>query len=146
MHVRKALLILGLLAALAVPAGAAATVTATNAPPGIICGSCDGGGSGWTGCTQQTESHSAGLPYFSSVNHYLVVSYCKRSGTITSISVAAHGCDTRGLAFCSTGPAWQTGGGVGYGYATFQAHATWGVTLAPLYNNNDVLSLTVPVG
>jgi len=141
--VRKALLIIGLLAALAVPAGA----TATKVPPDVICGTaCDGGGGGWSGCTQQTESHSAGLPYFSSVNHYLVVSYCKRFGTITSVSIAAHGCDTRGLAFCSTGASWPTGGGVGFGYATFEAHATWGLTLAPLYNNNDVLSLTVAVG
>ena len=141
---RKALLILGLLTALAVPAGATATIAPIQ---GVICGTaCDGGGGGWSGCTQQTASRSAGFPYFSSVNHYLVVSYCKRSGTITSVSIAAHGCDTRGLAFCSTGPAWRTGGGVGFGYATFEAHATWGVTLAPLYNSNDVLALTVPVG
>lgn len=139
---RKALLILGLLAALSVPAGA----IATNPPPRVICATCGASGTGWTGCTQQTESHSAGFPYFSSVNHYLVVSYCKRAGAITSISIVAHGCDTRGLAFCSTGPAWPTGGGVGFGYATFEAHATWGVSLAPLYNNNDVLRLTVPVG
>jgi hypothetical protein len=142
-HVRKALLILGLLAALAVPAGA----TAKEAPPGVICGTaCDGGGGGWSGCTSQSAAHAAGLPYFSSVKHYLVVSYCKRYGTITSISISAHGCDTSGFAFCSAGPAWQTGGGVGYGYATFEAHANWGVTLAPLYNNTDTLTLTVPVG
>jgi hypothetical protein len=67
-------------------------------------------------------------------------------GTITSISIAAHGCDVRGVAFCSTGAAWRTSGGVGYGYATFEAHATWGVTLVPFYNNTDVLTLTVPVG
>jgi hypothetical protein len=42
--------------------------------------------------------------------------------------------------------AWRTSGGVGYGYATFEAHATWGVTLVPFYNNTDVLTLTVPVG
>jgi hypothetical protein len=125
--VRKALLILGLLVALAIPAGG-------------------DGGTGFTGCTQQTASHSGGLPFFSSVNHYLIVNYCKRQGTITSISIAAHGCDVRGFAFCFTGPAFMTGGGVGSGYATFQAHATWGVTLAPLYNNNDVITLTVPVG
>jgi hypothetical protein len=143
---RKALLILGILAVLAVPAGA----TAATAPPlpNSICGApCDGGGGGgWSGCTQQVESHSAGLPFFSSVRHYLVVSYCKQSGTITSISIAAHGCDTGGFAFCRPGASWQTGGGVGYGFATFEAHATWGVTLAPLYNNSDVVTLTVPVG
>lgn len=141
----KALLTLGLLAVLAVPAGA--TAAKAPVPTNIICGSpCDSGGGGWSGCTQQVESHSAGLPVFSSVKHFLVVSYCKQSGTITSISIAAHGCDTGGLAFCRPGPSWQTGGGVGYGYATFEAHATWGVTVTPFYNNSDVLTLTVPVG
>lgn len=140
---RKALLILGLVAALAVPAGAAKAAS----PGDILCGpACDNGNGGWSGCTQQTASRSAGLPWFSKVNHYLVVSYCKRNGTITSISIAAHGCDVSGFAFCQPGPAWQTSGGVGSGYATFEAHATWGVTLAPLYNNNDVLTLTVPAG
>jgi len=128
--------------------GVAGTVTAAPTPvPNVICGTaCVGGGGGWSGCTQQTASHSAGLPYFSSVKHYLVVSYCKRNGTITSISIAAHGCDTSGFAFCHVGAAWQTGGGVGYGFATFEAHATWGVTVVPLYNNGDTLTLTVPVG
>ena len=141
---RKALLILGLFVALAVPAVA----TAARAPiTDVICGgACDGGGGGWTGCTQQTESHSAGFPFLSSVNHFLVVSYCKQSGTITSISIAAHGCDVRAFAFCRPGAAWQTGGGVGTGYATFEAHATWGVTFALVYNNTDILTLTVPVG
>ena len=129
--------------------GFAGTSMAAPPPvPNVICvTSCGGGGSGgWSGCTQQTASHSAGLPYFSSVKHYLVVSYCKRNGWITSISIAAHGCDTSGFAFCHVGAAWQTGGGVGYGYATFEARATWGVTVVPLYNNSDTLTLTVPVG
>ena len=53
---RKALLILGVLAALAVPAAATA-----KAPP-VVCGTaCDGGGSGWTGCTSQTASDSLGI-------------------------------------------------------------------------------------
>jgi hypothetical protein len=139
--VRKALLIVGVLAALAIPAAAVA-----KAPP-VICGTaCDGGGGGWTGCTQQTASHSASVPLIASVRHYLVVSYCKRNGTITSISIAAHGCDTGGLVSCSPGPAWQTGGGVGAGYASFEAHASWVFNLPPFYNNYDTLTLTVPVG
>jgi hypothetical protein len=138
--VRKALLILGLLAALAVPAAA----MAKTAP--VICATCDGGLSGWTGCTQQTESHSASIPLLASVRHYLVVSYCKQNGTITSISIAAHGCDAGGLVSCSPGPAWQTGGGVGAGYASFEAHASWVFNLPPFYNNYDTLTLTVPVG
>ena len=140
---RKALLILGLLAALAVPAVA----TAKAPPPGVICGTaCDGGGGGWSGCTQQTESHSASVWPIASINHYLVVSYCKSNGTITSVSIAAHGCDTGGVASCSPGPAWQTGGGVGAGYASFEAHASWFLYTSPYYNNSDVLTLTVPLG
>lgn len=142
---RKALLILGLLAALAVPAGAAA---AKGPPiPDVICGTaCDGGGGGWSGCTQQEASHSASVWPFASISHYLVVSYCKSNGTITSLSIAAHGCDTGGVAACSTGPAWQTGGGVGDGYATFEAHANWFLYTSPYYNNTDVLNLTVAWG
>lgn len=139
---RKALLILGVLAALVIPAAAVA-----KAPPPVICGTaCDGGGGGWSGCTQQTEAHSSGIPLLATVRHYLVVSYCKTNGTITSISIAAHGCDVGGIMFCNTGAAWQTGGGVGTGYATFEAHATWGSTKVPGYNNYDILHLTVAVG
>lgn len=139
---RKALLILGFLAVLALPA-----VATAKSPQPVICGgACDGGGGGWTGCTQQTESHSSGIPLLAQVRHFLVVSYCKRNGTITSISIAAHGCDVGGIMFCSTGAAWQTGGGVGAGYATFEAHATWGSTKVPGYNNFDTLNLTVSVG
>ncbi|MCW2965561.1 MAG: hypothetical protein JWO17_2813 [Actinomycetia bacterium] len=138
---RKALLILGVLAALAVPAAAVA-----KAPP-VICGTaCDGGGSGWTGCTSQTASHSANLWPVATVNHYLVVSYCKVNGWITSISIAAHGCDTSGIASCSAGPAWQTGGGVGAGFATFEAHASWFLYTSPYYMNYDTLNLTVSLG
>src|SRR5205809_1055091 len=78
--------------------------------------------------------------------HYLVVNYCKRYGIITSVSIAAHGCDTGGLIYCNTGPAWQTGGGVGSSSATFEGHALWIVTTSPFYTNNDVLYLTVPAG
>ena len=35
-------------------------------------------------------------PYLAHYKHYLVVNYCKRSGTITSLSIAAHGCDSTG--------------------------------------------------
>jgi hypothetical protein len=140
--VRKALLILGVLAALAVPAAATA-----KPPILVVCGGpCDGGGGGWSGCTQQTESHSGGIPLVAQVRHFLVVSYCKQNGRITSISIAAHGCDVGGIMFCNTGAAWQTGGGVGAGYATFEAHATWGSTHVPGYNSFDTLTLTVPVG
>ncbi len=138
----KALLTIGLVAALALPMAA----QARSGPP-VICGTaCDGGGGGWTGCTTQTESHSSGITFLASVRHYLVVSYCKRAGVITSISIAAHGCDTSGIMACSVGPAWQTGGGVGSGYASFEAHASWFVTTNPFYISNDTLGLTVNWG
>ena len=141
---RKWLLTLGVLAALAVPAGATAAGTPIH---DVICGTaCDGGGGGWTGCTQVRASHSASVWPIASLRHYLIVSYCKRNGTITSIAIAAHGCDVSGVASCRPGPAWQTGGGVGAGYASFEAHASWFLYTSPYYNNTDVLTLTVPVG
>jgi hypothetical protein len=128
------------MAALAVPA-----VAAAKAPPSVACGpQCTGGG--WTGCTQVTASHSGSMLFIASIRHYLVVNYCKSNGIITSISIAAHGCDTSGLVSCSTGPAWQTGGSVGSTSATFEAHATWIVTTTPYVTNNDVVTLTVPAG
>jgi hypothetical protein len=143
--VRNVLLIVGLLAALAVPAGAAA---AKPPPPNILCGSidCQGSGGGWTGCTQQTASSGASIPILASIRHYLVVSYCKRYGIITSVSIAAHGCDASGFGACSVGPAWQTGGGVGAGSASFEAHAQWSLTVVPLYNNTDIIRLAIPYG
>jgi hypothetical protein len=147
LHVRKLIMFLAVLAALAGTAGAAQA--AKVVPPSVICGmSCDGGGTpGWTGCTEQTASHSDGFPYLASYRHYLVVSYCKRNGVITSASIAAHGCDTSGVIICSAGPAWQTGGGVGYGYATFTGHASVISEFAgvPIYQT-DVVDLTVALG
>jgi hypothetical protein len=145
--VRKALLILGVLAALAVPAAATAA-PAKAPPPPVICGvPCDGGGGGWTGCTSQTATDASGIPFFARYSHYLVVSYCKRAGIITSISIAAHGCDYQGLGFCSTGPAWQTGGGAGSGYATFTGHATYVGTLNGIpFAGTSVVNLTIGWG
>lgn len=140
---RKALLILGVLAAFAVPAAAMA-----KAPPPVICGTaCDGGGGGWSGCTQQTASDSNGIRYISYYRHYLVVSYCKVNGVITSLSVAAHGCDFEGTAVCSTGAAWQTGGGVGAGYATFSARAYYVAALGGVpFAGTSSLNLSIALG
>ena len=140
---RKAFLILGALVALAVPATAVA-----KAPPPVICGTaCDGGGGGWTGCTQQTASESGGIRYLSYYRHYLVVNYCKVNGWITSIGIAAHGCDFEGTAVCSAGPAWQTGGGVGTGYATFTARATYVAALGGVpFAGTSVVNLSIPLG
>lgn len=140
---RKALLILAALAALAVPVAA----TAKTGPP-VICGTpCDGGGGGWTGCTQQTAVDDLGIRWVSYYRHYLVVSYCKRNGIITSLGIAAHGCDFEGVAVCYPGSAWQTGGGVGTSYATFTGHATYvgglgGVPMA----GTSVVNLTIKQG
>jgi hypothetical protein len=141
--VRKALLFLGVLAALGIPAAATA-----KAPPPVICGApCDPGGTGWTGCTTQTAVDAMGIRYVSYFRHYLVVSYCKRNGIITSLSLAAHGCDFEGAAVCHAGPAWQTGGGVGAGYATFTGHATYvgGLAGVPLAGSS-VVNLTIGPG
>ena len=140
---RKALLILGLLAALAIPAAASA-----KAPPVICGGSCGGGGGGgWTGCTQQTASDSGGVRYLAYYRHYLVVNYCKVNGWITSIGIAAHGCDFEGAAACSAGPAWQTSGGVGSGYATFTARATYIGALAGVpFAGTSSVNISIPLG
>lgn len=142
---RKALFLIAVVAMLAIPC--VATAAGSFPIRTVACsGACDSGGGGWTGCTTQTESHTASLSLLAYIRHYLVVSYCKRYGVITSISIAAHGCDTGGLVSCSPGPAWLTGGGVGYGSASFEAHASWKVNTLPLYNNYDILTLTVPTG
>ena len=101
-------------------------------------------GGGYTGCKTISASHSSSAWLVYSVKHVLVVSYCKRLGVITSISIAAHYCDVGGLVSCSTTAAWKTGGGVGSTWATFEAHAQWTVTPLHIYNNTDVLGLTVP--
>lgn len=139
---RKAILILAILGALAV----AGTAAASPGAPRVTCGSCGGGGGGFTGCANITAAHSASVSVFASIRHYLVVRYCKTYGIITSVSIAAHGCDTSGLVSCSPGPAWLTGGGVGHSSASFEAHAGWKVTTFPIYSNTDVLTLSVPVG
>lgn len=136
---RRALSLLALVAALMVPGAAAA---AGGSP--VACGpSCDPGG-GYTGCKQISASHSSGVWLVYSIKHVLVVSYCKRYGIITSISIAAHYCDSAGLVSCTPTAAWKTGGGVGSTWATFEAHAQWTVNTLHIYNNTDVVGLTVP--
>jgi hypothetical protein len=139
--VRKAFLLLGLLAAL-VGAGSAAAAPAP--PPSILCGpGCDPSG-GWTGCKTLESSHSQSAWLVYSVRHVLRVSYCKRYGVITSIGISAHYCDYSGLVSCSTTAAFITGGGVGSTWATFEGHAQWTVTPLGIYNNRDVVGLLVP--
>ena len=125
---RRFLLGLAVAAALAVPAAATAQV----APPhtDVICGTaCDGGGSGWTGCTTVTGNDQGGVPGIAFWHHYLVVYYCKVRGLITQLSITAHGCDTSGFAFCNLGPAWVSSGGVGSGWAYLEGHAYYGTTV-----------------
>jgi hypothetical protein len=126
--------------------GALTVVGAAAAAPGssLACGgSCDPGG-GYTGCKTVSASNSASAWLIYSIRHVLVVSYCKRNGVITSISIAAHYCDSAGLVSCSPTAAWQTGGGVGSTWATFEAHAQWTVNTLHIYNNTDVVGLLVP--
>ena len=136
---RRALSLLALVAALAVCGSAAA-----SGGPRLTCGGTCDPGSGYTGCKQVTASHSSSVWLVYSIKHALVVSYCKRNGVITTISIAAHYCDTSGLVSCSPTAAWKTGGGVGSTWATFEAHALWTVNTLHIYNSTDVLGLTVP--
>lgn len=141
---RNALLALIAAAVLALPAVAAA------APPSprVLCGqACGGnGGGGFTGCADQRAQHSVSLSVVAGITHYLIVHYCKVNGVLTSASIVAHGCDTKGLVACSAGPAWQTGGGVGSRSATFEGHASWHVTPLGIYTGTDVVTLTIPSG
>jgi hypothetical protein len=140
---RKVLVLLCALTALAVT-GAAVAAPVPPPRPNVLCGpSCDPG-SGFTGCKSTSASHSSSVWAIYSIRHVLVVNYCKRNGVITSISIAAHYCDISGLVSCSPTVAWLTGGGVGSTWATFQAHAVWSVTPLHIYNNTDVVTLLVP--
>ena len=136
---RRASLLLVLVAALAF-VGAAAASSGSQ----VACGGGCNPGGGFTGCKTISESNSSSAWLVYSIRHVLVVSYCKRNGVITSISIAAHYCDSAGLVSCSPTAAWMTGGGVGNTWATFEAHAQWTVNTLHIYNNTDVLGLTVP--
>lgn len=122
---------------------ATGAATAATSPP-VTCGpGCNPGG-GYTGCKTIEASHSSSVWAVYSVKHVLRVSYCKRYGVITSIGISAHYCDVSGFVSCSPTAAWQTGGGLGATWATFEAHALWTVTPLHIYNNTDVVTLTVP--
>lgn len=140
---RKVILGIVLAAALVIPGVSAAQ----SGPRGMICGQCDNGGTGWTGCAQITSSESGGVSYVAHWRHYLVVNFCKRSGTITSLSIVAHGCDTEGFAGCSPGPAWLVSGGVGYGWASVEGHATYTGTIAGSpFSSVSVVHADVAIG
>lgn len=142
---RKALLIIALLAALAVPAAS----SAAKGPIGdVICGTaCDGGGYGWTGCTQVTATDSNGIRWISYYRHYLVVNYCKVNGLITSASIVAHGCDFEGTAACTTGSAWLVSGGVGTGWASFTGRAYYIAALGGVpFAGTSTVNVDIPLG
>jgi hypothetical protein len=137
--VRRVLSLFVLVAALAVAGSAAASPGSS-----VACGGTCDPGSGYTGCKTISASHGSSAWLVYSIRHVIVVSYCKRNGVITSISIAAHYCDSAGLVSCSPTAAWQTGGGTGSTWATFEAHAQWTVNTLHIYNNTDVVTLTVP--
>jgi hypothetical protein len=142
--VRKILLCLAVVAALAVPA-----VASAKNPGDMICGTaCDGGGGGWTGCTTTTGDDSGGVWGIAGWHHYLVVYYCKVNGWITQLSIVAHGCDTSGFAFCNVGPAWVFDGGVGTGWAYLQGHAYYGTTINRVtgLSYTSVVYVLIPLG
>ena len=136
---RRASVLLVLVAALAFGGTAAAAPSWS-----VACGGgCDPGG-GFTGCKSISASHSSSVWPVYAIRHVLAVSYCKQNGVITSISIVAHYCDAAGLVSCSPTVAWKTGGGVGSTWATFEAHAQWTVNTLHIYNNTDIVYLTVP--
>ena len=138
---RKVLLGFVLLAALAVPG-----VAFADSPRPVICAYCDTG-TGWTGCVQVTAEESGGVSFVSHWHHYLVVNYCKTRGTITSLAIIAHGCDAQGFASCSVGPAWLSSGGVGYGWASLQGHATYsGAVAGTPFSSTSVVHIDIPIG
>ena len=137
---RKLFLVLAVVAALGVTGGA----SAAGGGGGMTCGpTCDPGG-GWSGCKTIEVSHSSSLWYVYSVRHAFRVSYCKSRGVITSIWGQTNYCDVSGIANCSPTVWFQTGGGNGSTWATFEAHALWTIAPAHIYNSTDVLTLTIP--
>jgi hypothetical protein len=137
--VRRASVLFVLVAALAFSGAAAA---AAGSP--VTCGGTCNPGGGYTGCKSVFASHSSSEWLIYSIKHVLVASYCKRNGVITSISIVAHYCDVNGFVSCTATSAWLSGGGVGATWATLEAHAQWTVTPLHIYNNTDVLRITVP--
>lgn len=139
---RKVVLGLVLAVAFAVPGVAAAG----GARP-VICATCNDGGTGWTGCAQITSEESGGVSYVAHWRHYLVVNFCKVRGTITSLAIVAHGCDSEGFASCNAGPAWLTSGGVGLGWASVEGRATYSGSIAGSpFNQTSVVHADVAIG
>lgn len=148
---RKLVILAVLATALAVPAFAFAGVPPIpgGVQPSQVCGpACNGGGPLTTGCWQQQSWTDGGFDYLDHYHHYVVLQWCKYNGVITSIGIAQHGCDTSGFVSCSVGPGWITSGGIGYGSATFEAHAQVAFTPARFfgYNFTSVVSGSVPPG
>jgi hypothetical protein len=140
---RKLVLLLAVLAALG-STGAAAASNGIGGRGDMTCGpGCNPGG-GWSGCKTLEVSHSSGLWYVYNVRHAFRVSYCKSNGVITSIWGQTNYCDVSGIASCSPTTWFQTGGGRGSTWATFEAHALWTIAPAHIYNSTDVLTLTIP--
>jgi hypothetical protein len=145
-ELRKALVV-ALLAAAALAVSPTAGAAVAPPSPTVICANCDPSGTGWTGCTQTTASESGGIPWLAHYRHYLVVSYCKSAGTITSLDIAAHGCDFDGAAACSAGSSWVTSGGVGWGFASATGHAVYIGALAGVpFAGTSVVNVSIPVG
>jgi len=144
-QLRRALFVAVVAALLAVCSAAGAAVAPPS--PTVVCAGCDPSGTGWTGCTQTTASESGGIPWLAYYRHYLVVSYCKRNGVITSLDIAAHGCDFQGAAACSAGSSWITSGGVGWGFASATGHAIFIGGLAGVpFAGTSVVDVSIPVG
>jgi hypothetical protein len=133
-----------LVAALALSLSGVAAAADPGVGSRVLCGIGCAGGGGYTGCKTIEASHSSSVWLVYSVRHAFRVSYCKVNGVITSISSQVNYCDVSGLASCSPTVWFQTGGGLGATWATFEAHATWTIAPAHIYNSTDILGLTIP--
>lgn len=140
---RKLFVLLAVAAALGVT-GVASAAGGIGGHGDMTCGGACSPPGGWSGCKTIETSHSSSLWYVYSVRHAFRVSYCKSNGVITSIWGQTNYCDVSGIASCSPTTWFQTGGGVGSTWATFEAHALWTIAPAHIYNSTDVLTLTIP--
>jgi hypothetical protein len=140
---RKLFVLLAVAAALGVT-GVASAAGGIGGHGDMTCGGACSPPGGWSGCKTIETSHSSSLWYVYSVRHAFRVSYCKSNGVITSIWGQTNYCDVSGIASCSPTVWFQTGGGRGSTWATFEAHALWTIAPAHIYNSTDVLTLTIP--
>ena len=125
---RRFLLGLAVAAALAVPAVATAQVKPPQ--PDVVCGTaCDGGGSGWTGCTTVTGNDQGGVPrdrVLASLPDRLLL-----QGSWVDHAAVDHRPRLRRerVRILQPRSGLDRSGGVGSGWAYLEGHAYYGTTV-----------------